>query len=1339
MFRRLYRTLIALTVCSLQIWASAQGQSDSNLWHALDRMPERDPATHWIRPTAFRAFALNHAALGPVLDRAPHERTQPLAFSPAIISLPMPDGTLARFRFVEAPVMAPELAAKFPEIKTFVGQGLDDPLATVRFDRTPSGFHAQILSPNGAVYIDPYFRGDATLHTSYYKRDYRRVAADFQCLTPSEDVSALRDGLVQPLVVSGPTLRTYRLACAATAEYTQFHGGTVASGMAAIVTAVNRITGVYEREVGVRLELVANNDLLVYTSSNLDPYSNTSGTMMLGQNQSNLDSVIGSANYDIGHVFSTGGGGIAGLSVVCVTGRKANGVTGLPSPTGDGFYIDYVAHEMGHQFGANHTFNSVTGSCGGGNRNSSTAYEPGSGSTIMAYAGICGSDDLQPHSDPYFHSVSLDEIIQFTTGGSGSICPTTSPTGNTAPTVSAGPNFTIPRSTPFALTAFGLDPDGDALTFCWEERDLGSSTTLTAADNGNSPLFRSFNATTSPTRTFPKLSNILNNTVTPGEKLPTTARTMNFRVVARDNRALGGGINTANMQVSVATNSGPFVVTSPNSSVTWSNVQSVTWNVAGTTQAPVNAANVDILLSTNGGVTFPITLAANVPNDGSHLVQLPNISNITARIKIQGSGNIFFDVSDADFTIIKAVPAPFFVIESANLASEECLNNAIDPGETIVVSFTLKNVGTTNATNLVISPLGTVGLNVESLPQSYGAVAAGGQIVMPVTFTSAGSCGGTVNAALQLQDGSNNLGTLTQGFRLGNSLVATTSWSNAAPITIPAPGDTRGAAAPYPSTVFVSGITGTVNKVMVRLPTLSHGASDDLDVMLVGPGGQKVLLMSDVGNGGSINNATLIFDDAGASFSGSGSIISGTYEPTNFDNNSDDFSAPAPGSPYSASLAVFNGINPNGTWALYVEDDFKQGAGNLPQGWSLSISTSNNVCCTIAPPPADLVLSQSVAPSLINVGSNLVYTLNVMNFGPATASSVTVTDALPAGASFVSAQSSQGGYITEGDLVCFSLGTMTNGGSATIQITVQGLVAGSVTNRAWVSIDAGDPNTTNNYTALAAAINAPPSISNISDQGTQPDVAVVVPFTINDAETSANALALSATSSDTNLVSTASLALGGNGANRSITITPNPGQTGSALITVTVSDGLASASASFLLTVTPINHAPQLAAIEDRMVHSGTVVMFTNLATDVDPTDVLTFSLPGAPTGPGINSASGVFTWATTDASANTTNALTVRVTDDGSPNLSDEESFVLTILPRPFIQSIAVSDGLVTIHWSAIPGQVYRVQYTDQLGSGIWTDLEPEVEATTNSASKTEADGGAERFYRIKVSSATD
>ncbi|MEK6643968.1 MAG: zinc-dependent metalloprotease family protein [Planctomycetota bacterium] len=658
----------AFIVATSSVKAADFGEEASrNAWAQLEEVPASRVAEEaWVRPEKFHALLLDRQQIMDVLRLAPLESNVGDAKnSDFVMSIPMPDGSFARFRVVESPIMAPELAAQFPTFHTYLGQGVDDPTATIRFDLTPQGFHSQILSPtHGASYIDPYTRGDDTLYTSYYKRDLTR-RDEFHCIGPDEVAAAameLQQELGSPLRSTGATRKEYAIACAATGEYTTFHGGTVALGQAAIVTAINRVTGVYETELAIRLILVANNSLLVYTNGATDPYDNANGSTMLGQNVTNCNAVIGSANYDIGHVFSTGGGGIAGLSVVCGA-SKARGVTGLSSPIGDGFYIDYVAHEMGHQFGGNHCFNGASSNCVG-NRVASTAYEPGSGSTIMAYAGVCSAlDNIQNNSDPYFHFISIQEMSAFINAG-GNGCATAVNTGNGQPTVNAGVDYTIPSGTPFILTAAsGSDPDGDAVTYCWEERDLGAAQTPGvvgggAPDLGSGPLFRSFSPVTSLSRTCPRLSAVLANTLSLKiERVPTTNRTMNWRCTIRDNRAGNGGANSDDMNVIVTNAGGAFSVTSPNTNVSWSGAQTVTWAVAGTSGAPVNTANVNILLSTDAGNTFPTTLLASTPNDGSQVVTLPNINTTQARIKVEAVGNIFFDTSNLNFTITPAAPA----------------------------------------------------------------------------------------------------------------------------------------------------------------------------------------------------------------------------------------------------------------------------------------------------------------------------------------------------------------------------------------------------------------------------------------------------------------------------------------------------------------------------------------------------------------------------------------------------------------------------------------------------------------------------------------------------------
>lgn len=622
---------------------------------------------------------------------------------------------------------------------------------------------------------------------------------------------------------AGTTLRTYRLALVTDPSYANYFGP--ANVTAAKVTLINRVTQVYEDETSIRLVLIDATDALnLNTAAQMTgangpcggaacftpAQAETCGSGTLTRNRIVTGLLAGAGNFDVGHIaLGLNGGGIAALGVVGGN-AKAQGCTGLPTPVGDFFAVDYVAHELGHQFAGNHTFNGTIGSCSGGNRNTGTSVEPGSGSSIMAYAGICGADNLQSHSDPYWSQRSFDEIVAltsspesilnevqmaalsgFTTNGqqfrlayngslsapiirgtnftapgikaaiegiagwpsggvvsistlsdtgftitfSGALAgtnvaslslsacsascsgfigeiavggPTTrggavSGTGNSAPVVSTPEGFTIPLRTPFALTGSATDEDGNALTYLWEQNDRGGATGTSLTNNAkaNGPLFRQFGTraivtadgtleyespgqnqvTGNPTRVFPDMAQILaNNTnaatgnctlagTTPtaaelecfSEFLPNASyvgvagvnaspASLNFKLTVRDGL---GGVNSAPTRLVLAPNAGPFLVTAPNTAVTLEGgaSQLVTWSVANTNVAPVSTANVKITLSTDGGATWPIVLAESVPNNGSATVQLPALATTRGRIKIEAVGNVFFDISNANFTL----------------------------------------------------------------------------------------------------------------------------------------------------------------------------------------------------------------------------------------------------------------------------------------------------------------------------------------------------------------------------------------------------------------------------------------------------------------------------------------------------------------------------------------------------------------------------------------------------------------------------------------------------------------------------------------------------------------
>ena len=654
--RKLIFTTLLLTIT----FGTAQNKNDlwkkSNLSEISKRITKTDLPQKNI-------FELDLKTMKKMLGTSP-KRENINTTSNLIITLPNGEGKLENFKVYENSIMAPELAAKYPEIKSYMAVGIDNPNARAYFSYSPLGFKSMTLYPDqSAVFIEPV-SDDSISYSVYKKSDKKKAFQKFECNVIDEAVNMVQSNNNTTYLrgADDGKLRTFKLALSCTAEYAAYFGGTKAATLAAMNNSMTRINGVFEKDFGVRLILIANNDTLIYTNPTTDPYSDYAyKSNWKTENQTILTSIIGEANYDIGHLLGAGtvnSGDAGARGSIGIDNSKGRAYTCANSTNnqGDAFDINYLAHEMGHQLGANHTFTYT-------NEGTIAQLEPGSGSTIMGYAGVT-IKDIQQYADAYFHSISIQQVTDII---KTKTCATIILTGNAVPVANAGIDYTIPKGTPFMLKGTATDANStDALTYSWEQLDLGNATTTVPSSIATTgPLFRSYNPSTSSTRYFPNMNTILAGlSSTQGsriisETLPGVARTLNFRLTVRDNKIGGGANNTDDMIVTVDGVAGPFTVDSQNTAISYpaGSTQTINWTVAGTNTNGVNCANVDILLSTDGGQTFSTTLLAGTPNDGSQNVVIPNIPGTTNRIMVKGSNHIFFDVNNTNFTISSSVVA----------------------------------------------------------------------------------------------------------------------------------------------------------------------------------------------------------------------------------------------------------------------------------------------------------------------------------------------------------------------------------------------------------------------------------------------------------------------------------------------------------------------------------------------------------------------------------------------------------------------------------------------------------------------------------------------------------
>ncbi|MGK0253563.1 MAG: hypothetical protein ACI9OE_001036 [Mariniflexile sp.] len=667
---RLSVALVFLSFC-----VSTFGQKKTIFWSPVKNVNvDKRIETKPLKETFFR---LDIEALKQTLKFAP-ERKSSKGKSNVIIDFPNALGEMDSFKIFKASVLHQDLQERYPELGSFIGQNLKTPSEIIRFSISPFGLKSVTLgSSYGTQYIDLVSKIE-NVYSSFFRRDLPSEVYEFECGFIDEDFiydRSTENKIISQKKANDGQLREFRLALACTQEYAAVHvnaaglnGGTDAQKKAAVLTKMNdvmtRVNAVYENELSVSMVIVPTNENVIFISS---PFlDNTNYTNLINQSQTFIDAFI-NAPYDIGHMLTTGGGGVAQLFSPC-TGNKARAISGVTSGGGAEFE-SILIHEMGHQFGSPHTFNGTTGNCDMSNISPSTAYETGSGTTIMSYAGICGSQNVQSNRDLYFHQKSLQMMWDNITSGN-SQCARLTPTLNSTPTSNAGASHTIPIGTPYKLTGGSTDADGiNTHTYTWEQYDLGPAG-VPAVTTTTGPIVRSFPPKFSPIRYIPRLEDYVSNVnaSTTWEKLVILPRQMNFRLTVRDNDVRGGQVAVDDMIINTIDSGGVFNITSQNTAgivYMGGTDQNVTWNVAGTTGSGINTANVNILLSIDGGLNFNTILLSNTANDGLANVTIPNISAANCRIMVEAVGSVFYNINSMNFEIGA----------SLNLGEEDFLGN----------------------------------------------------------------------------------------------------------------------------------------------------------------------------------------------------------------------------------------------------------------------------------------------------------------------------------------------------------------------------------------------------------------------------------------------------------------------------------------------------------------------------------------------------------------------------------------------------------------------------------------------------------------------------------------